>query len=258
MKDKYPEFLRNLEGAILVGYRGSIAHGMYVPNTNPFSIDDKDIMGIVIPSIDCYFGLKSFGHRGTKEKFEGEWDIVIYEIKKYINLLKKSNPNVLSLLWLEENHYIQRLPEGNILIENRDMFVSKAIYKSFTGYAYGQLQRMEKFKFDGYMGEKRKALVERFGYDTKNAAHLIRLLRMGIEFLIDGELYVYRKDAPQLLEIKHGKWSLKKVKKEAEKLFSLAEEAYIKSNLPAKTDDEKINNLCKILITRYYKRKGIL
>lgn len=258
MRDKYPEFLRNLDGAILVGYRGSIAHGMYVPNTDPNSIDDKDVMGIIIPPIDCYFGLKHFGHRGTKERFENEWDMVIYEIKKYINLLKKSNPNVLSLLWLEDNHYIQRMPEGNLLIDNRNLFVSKSIYKSFTGYAYGQLQRMEKFKFDGYMGEKRKTLVNKYGYDTKNAAHLIRLLRMGIEFLIDGRLYVHRKDAPQLLEIKHGKWTLNKVKKEAEKLFNLAEEAYIKSDLPPRTDDEAINIFCKDLILQYYKRRGIL
>lgn len=33
----------------LVGYRGSIAHGMYVPNTDPNSIDDKDVMGVCIP-----------------------------------------------------------------------------------------------------------------------------------------------------------------------------------------------------------------
>jgi len=34
----------------------------------------------------------------------------------------------------------------------------------------------------GYMGKKRRELVMRVGYDAKNAAHLIRLLRMGIEF----------------------------------------------------------------------------
>lgn len=256
MKDKYPKELRKYDNMIiLAGYRGSIAHGMFVPNTDPNSIDDKDVMAIVIPSIDNYFGLNGFGSRGTKEFFVGEWDIVIYEIKKYITLLRKSNPNVLSLLWLEDNHYIKRSPEGNKLIENRDMFISKAIYKSFTGYAYGQLKRMEKFKFDGYMGEKRKALVNKYGYDTKNAAHLIRLLRMGIEFLIDGKLYVYRKDAPQLLEIKHGKWTLEEIKKEAKKLFDLAEEAYVKSDLPSITDKEKINQFCVDLIKTYFDRR---
>jgi len=42
------------------------------------------------------------------------------------------------------------------------------------------------------MGKKRRELVMRVGYDSKNAAHLIRLLRMGIEFLTEGTMYVER------------------------------------------------------------------
>ena len=61
---------------------------------------------------------------------------------------------------------------------------------------------MERNACKGYMGEKRKRLVEKFGYDTKNASHLIRLLRMGMEFLVDGELHVEREDAKELLRIK--------------------------------------------------------
>jgi len=62
------------------------------------------------------------------------------------------------------------------------------------------------------MGTKRKMLVEKYGYDCKNAAHLIRLLRMGVEFLKDGRLYVMREDAKQLIEIKRGEWTLEQVK----------------------------------------------
>jgi len=58
----------------------------------------------------------------------------------------------------------------------------------------------------GYMGKKRRELVRRVGYDAKNAAHLIRLLRMGIEFLTEGTLYVERPDAAELLDIKRGVW----------------------------------------------------
>ena len=51
---------------------------------------------------------------------------------------------------------------------------------------------------------KRKRLVEQYRYNTKNAAHLIRLLRIGIEFLRDGELIVDRGgyDAQDLLAVK--------------------------------------------------------
>ncbi len=123
------------------------------------------------------------------------------------------------------------------------MFVSKQAYHSFSGYAYGQFKRMTNFKFEGYMGEKRKKLVDKFGYDCKNAGHLIRLLKMGIEYLTEGVLYVEREDAPQLLSIKNGEWTLEQVKREAEKLFALTQEAYIRSPLKDKPDYEKAERL---------------
>ena len=230
--------------AILIGYRGSIAHNMYVPNSDPNSIDDKDIMAVCVPPVDYYYGLKSYGSRGTKEIFRGEWDIVIYEVKKFISLLEKGNPNVLSLLWLQSNHYIKMADAGQLIVDNRHLFVGRHVYRSFTGYAYSQLKKMEHGNKYGFMGAKRKQLVDKFGYDTKNASHLIRLLRMGIEFLKDGELYVFREDAPQLLDIKLGEWSLERVKSEAARLFKLSEETYLNSNLPKYPDKDKINDLC--------------
>lgn len=46
-----------------------------------------------------------------------------------------------------------------------------------------RFRKLHKQHFSGYMGEKRKAMVRKYQYDVKNAAHLIRLLRMGAEFL---------------------------------------------------------------------------
>ena len=242
--------------AIIIGYRGSIAHGMYVPQSDPDSIDDKDIMAITIPDISYYYGLRNYGSRGTKEIVRDEWDIVVYELRKYMSLLIKSNPNVLALLWMEETDYIIVSEEGKLLIDNRDLFVTRQAYHSFVGYAHGQAHRMTHMAFEGYMGKKRKQLVEKFGYDTKNAAHLIRLLRMGIEYLVEGILYVKRQDATQLLEIKRGEWTLEQVQKESDRLFILAEEAYIRSSLPNKPDMDKVNNLCiEICQGRFSKEK---
>jgi len=240
------------QGTILLGYRGSIAHGMYIPSSDPDSIDDKDIMGVCIPELNNYLG---FGKFQQKEKMYKEWDSVVYEIRKFFRLLLKANPNVMSLLWLEPNMYITRTPLGARLIENRELFVSKQAYHSFNGYAYGQFKRMTHFKFEGYMGVKRKELVERHGYDTKNAAHLIRLLRMGIEFLTEGRLYVHRKDSEQLLAIKHGEWALDKVKDEAEHLFRLAEEAYVASKLPNEPNREEAERLLIGIILDHFNIK---
>jgi predicted nucleotidyltransferase len=246
-KDIWRENSELNEWAILLGYRGSISHGMYVPNKDPDSIDDKDVIGICIPPIDYYYGLKQFGSRGTKEIKRGEWDIVLFEMTKAIRLLEKGNPNIMAILWLDEVHYILRTETGRILLDNRRLFVAKHAYHSFVGYAHGQLHRMTHTACEGYMGAKRKELVQRHGYDTKNAAHLIRLLRMGIEFLNTGELQVIRQDATQLLEIKKGEWSLEKVKAEAERLFISAETAFTLSKLPDKPDRDKINKLCVTL-----------
>jgi hypothetical protein len=289
------------DNLILLGYRGSIAHNMYIPSTDPDSIDDKDIMGVFIAPIEHYIG---FGRDEVKEKFIGVWDAVSYDVRKFIRLLTKCNPNVLSLLWLEDDHLIYEHPLGAKLRANKQIFVTKAAYHSFVGYAQGQFKRMTHFNQEvraemasleknltdrgidlnllnatqqqldgspglaemiaayatlkrryysgGYMGAKRKELVKRVGYDSKNAAHLIRLLRMGVEFLNDGDLRVSRTDSPELLAIKRGEWPLQQVKQEAERLFKLADEAYLKSPLPPEPEMCRAEALCIEIISDYY------
>ena len=238
--------------AILVGYRGSISHDMFVPSNDPNSIDDKDIMAVCIPPKDYFYGLKNYGSRGTQEIKKDEWDIVIYEIRKFISLLSKGNPNVLSMLWLDEEFILFQTDEGKYLREKRDLFVGRHVYHSFVGYAQSQLYKMEHLACQGYMGEKRKRLVEKFGYDTKNAAHLIRLMRMAIEFLQTGFLIVKRPDREELLGIKKGQWTLEQIKQEAEILFQKAKDAYEKSPLPQKPDELAINELCVTLCERHF------
>ena len=88
----------------------------------------------------------------------------------------------------------------------------------------------------------------------KHASHLIRLLKMAIEYLNEGVLYVERKlDAKYLLDIKKGEYTLDQVKKESYKLFKLAEESYIRSTLPNEPDYEKINKLCIDILQDYLK-----
>jgi predicted nucleotidyltransferase len=249
-----------------MGYRGSVAHNMYIPNTDPNSIDDIDLMGVFMAPEDHYIGIKKC--RETFEKYIGKYDVVNYEFKKFISLLLKSNPNVLSLLWLKENHYIKidtgdRYADekssyfGRCIIEHRDIFVSKKAYHAFSGYAFSQLKRMQKFNHEGYMGSKRKKIVEKYGYDIKNAAHCIRLLKMGIEFLTDGVLHVHREDAPMLLEIKCGEWTLEQVKSEASRLFKLADEAYIRSKLPPEPDYHRANNMVKDIMWQYLRECNV-
>lgn len=233
---------------ILSAYRGSIAHGTYVPTSSPTSIDDRDLLAVCVPSREYYLGLSEYGSRGTVELKRGAWDIVIYEVRKMIRMLLEGNPNVLSLLWVDPKHYLTTAAAGRLLLRSRRLFVGRHVYHSFAGYAESQFKRMTHLAFQGYMGEKRKRLVEQFGYDTKNAAHLIRLLRMCIEFLKDGELRVTRPDAAELLAIKQGQWRLERVQKEANRLFVEAKRAYQRSTLPEAPQRERVNRLCVQII----------
>ena len=241
------------DNLIFLCYRGSIAHGTYVLNSNPGSIDDKDVFGVVFPPREYFYGLKTFEQLERKKEY---WDVLVYDFRKFIHLMTKSNPNVLQALWTPEHHMLKVTPVYQKLVEHRDIFLSKAIYKSFCGYAYGQLHKMENMAYNGYMGEKRKGLVDKFGYDTKNAQHLIRLLRQGIEALQTGEIVVERPDANELKKIKLGDWSIEKVKRTANELFDAMKIALKESRLPERPDMEAIDKLVQEIQIEHYQSGG--
>jgi len=292
-------------GTMLLAYRGSIAHNMYVPNTDPNSIDDVDLMGFVVGPEECYLGLSEWGSRGTKEYKEAQYDCVFYELRKAVSLLLQGNPNILGTLWLREEDYLFKSGAAKELIKNRHLFIGKHVYNAFAGYAHAQLEKMEsrdpaelreymavtaelkhrgihpnhkgevfpepkrdtgesrdaanwgtdvllqrlkhyqkKGENIGYLGEKRKGLVLEHGYDSKNAAHLIRLLRMCKEFMQTGELQVYRTtDAAELLDIKRGKWTLTQIKEHSTGLFEECRAARDKSELPNEPERAAVEKL---------------
>lgn len=221
----------------LAGYRGSLAHGMAGD-----ILDDIDIMGVFVAPPNHYLGLTKLDGIERPPK-NSKFDFVLYEITKFIRLLLKGNPNVLCMLWLEENSYIHRTDWAKKLIENRDIFLSKQLYKSFSGYAYGQLKRMTHPNFEGYQSSKRRERFQQYGFDCKNASTLIRLMRMGIEALTTSEVIVLRHDAAQLLEIKRGEWTKEQVEKEADRLGKLMEEALVRSSLPNRPDYQKAEEI---------------
>lgn len=290
---------------IYVGYRGSIAHGMYVPANDPKHIDDIDTMGVYIAPVDHYLGIIRVPTT-IEKKDSPPYDEVYYELQHFISLLLKGNPNVLSLLWIDETDILLKEEAGILLRAERDIFLSQAIYSSFAGYASGQLQKMElrepadlrfylavthearlrgihpnkdgylpepgpqtnetkevarwdndkirqvlksyqkKGNNTGYLGDKRKQLVLEHGYDCKNAAHCIRLLRMGAEVLRTGTLVVNRQkagDAQELLDIKRGLWPLEKVKQHAEELFQQLKDTRETSVLPKEPNKTRANAL---------------
>ncbi|MEH6580171.1 MAG: nucleotidyltransferase domain-containing protein [Amphritea sp.] len=87
------------------------------------------------------------------------------------------------------------------------------------------------WKWKGARNEKRSALEEEHGYDTKHAMHIVRLLRMGEEILRDGVVNVFRKDAQELLDVRAGKWTYEELLEFAEHQENEIGKLYDKSYL---------------------------
>jgi len=232
------DFREHLGGA---AFMGSVSHNTYVPPTDPNCIDDIDVMGIILPPAEYVMGLESWDHWTLRED---DLDCTFYSLRKFVSLLLKANPNVVGLLWLRPEFYINRTPALNWLIEERSIFSSRFAYRSFVGYAMNQVHRMQNMAYEGYMGEKRKALVNKFGYDCKNAAHAIRLMRMCIDFLRTGRMKVYRDvDAEYIRAIKRGEWTLEQVKTAVDDLVLIADDSLAMSTLPEMPDRKRATEL---------------
>ena len=103
----------------------------------------------------------------------------------------------------------------------------------------------------------RHDLEVRFGYDTKHALHLIRLMRMCKEILTDGTVLVERPDAEELLEIKGGKWTYQELLNWATGMDELLNVLYTTSTLQKEPDRNAIDALCQGIIEDFlYNHKG--
>lgn len=150
--------------------------------------------------------------------------------------------------WDRVNDYLRRAGwtlEQVLRNEHTEMPADPTLHKDSIEWMRVMAKRIHARHFQGYMGEKRKALVKKYGYDCKNAAHLIRLLRMCIEFLETGEINVWRDgaDGAEIRAIKAGQWSLIQVQDEAERLFQIANDARDKSQLPYGPNIEAISEV---------------
>ena len=132
--------------AILLTKVGSHSYGI---NTTGSDVDYK---GIFIAPKEYYIGLKVIEQkdRGWDEDSErfpvlnGVKDLVFYELRKYLKLAKDANPNILELLFESPEFYEYIHPTvGQKLIANRELFLSKKIKYSYSGYAYAQIRKIK-------------------------------------------------------------------------------------------------------------------
>lgn len=221
-----------------VAYMVKVGSHAYGTNTED---SDVDVRGVWVPKLHNM--LDSFPPPKVKGATEGNLDIVLQPLNKFLKLCAGANPNILDWLFVPDNCrlHVDALFEREI-IGRRDLFLSKNIYKRFKGYAEGHFQKMERGTTPN-LGDKRKKDVESHGYSTKNAMHLIRLARMGCEVLETGQYNVCRPDVEELLAIRRGEWSLAAVKSEGKKLLARMDQAVLTTKLPDSVPFDEVANM---------------
>jgi len=115
---------------------GSQLYGTSTPES------DWDLRGVCHQTRESLIGMQPF------EQFQsGTEDTTIYGINKFCTLAMGCNPNIIELMFAPvDNQNIVRVArkEWRQLMEIRSAFLSRKARHTFTGYAYSQLERINR------------------------------------------------------------------------------------------------------------------
>ena len=215
--------------AIYVTKSGSHAYGLNVATS------DLDIKGILVGYPENYLGfLEKVEQLEEKEPN----DLVIYELQKFFRLTAQGNPNSIEVLFTDEKDIIFQNFMGKYIRENRQEFLSQSAKARFSGYAIAQLHRLRN-------SVNRNREIGEPG-NWKNAMHLVRLLKMGIEIMTTGQVIVKRPDREELLAIRNGDWPYADLEKWALEQDKLLDKLYSegKCPLPKTPNFKKLDKMC--------------
>lgn len=222
---------------------------------------DVDVYGFCIPTKNIIFPhldgeILGFGKKKNHfEQFQAikiqdnkhVYDLNIYNIVKYFQLCMENNPNMIDSLFTPQNCILSITTVGNMVRDNRNLFLHKGSWHKFKGYAFSQIHKLKNKNPIG----NRKILVEKYGYDVKFGYHVVRLLNEVEQILIEGTIDL-QKNREQLKSIRRGDWKEEDlIKYFNEKELSL-EKLYQESKLRHSPDEASIKELLFKCLEHHY------
>ena len=231
---------------------GSALHGLSVAGT-----DDRDEMGVCLEPQEYVVGLRNFEQWTFRTQPEGarsgpgDLDLTIYSLRKWARLALGGNPTIMLLLFAPRDQCSVYELEGEWLQRHAAWFASKRVLRSFLGYMHQQKERLLGER--GQMRVKRPELVERYGFDTKYAGHVVRLGLQGLEYASTAGLTLPMVEADRdvILGVRTGEYTFSQTMDLIDDLESRLLMQYEKSMLPDEPAREKVD---RFLIECYQRR----
>lgn len=128
---------------------GSRAYGLDTPES------DTDIKGVfILPKEDFY------GFHYVPQVNNPTSDIVFYELGRFLELLEKNNPNLLEMLFVDDQDIIYKHPLFDRV--KPEIFLSRLCRGTFAGYAVDQIKKARSLnkKILNPIDKRKKTIME--------------------------------------------------------------------------------------------------
>lgn len=253
-----PKFLEN--NMLYLTTMGSQAYGVSTDNS------DLDLYGFCMPPLETLFpnsyGGEIEGFTKKANRFE-QWsqhsikspdsdtvyDFTVYNIAKYFRLTADANPNMVDSIFTPQHCVTFNTEIGQMVRDNRKMFLSKKVMHTFRGYAYQQQHKMK--SKENSANPRRQADIDAVSYDCKYAYHLVRLLYGAEQILVTGD-YDIQRDREVLKSIRRREWTMEQLDTFFESKLKHIEDAYAASTIPHGPDEDAIGKLLLNCIEHHY------
>lgn len=250
-----PPFLKdNLHYETMMG---SVAYGV------SGDASDVDIYGFCVPPKTYIFPhlageIEGFGrqhkrfnqwqqHHVEDKEAAKVYDFSIYSIVKYFDLCMDNNPNMIDSLFTPDFCVLHITAVGQMVRDNRTIFLHKGAWHKFRGYAYSQMHKAEIKNPVGKRGEEKASL----GYDAKYVYHLVRLMDEIHQILEHGDINLLRAKE-QLKAIRRGETTLEDVKRWFSEREQELDRLCQSSKLRKEPDEDRIKELLLNCLEQHY------
>lgn len=193
---------------------GSQAYGL----ANELS--DLDLKGICIPPPEVENDLfQRFEQAENNNDFQSQYNYLenprnpkiestVYSLSKFFRLAGNVNPNIVELLFIDNEDVLFTTPTMKKVIENRDLFLSSKAKYTFSGYAAAQAAKIERHRKWLLEGELKKPVRAEFGLPEVTARGFDEVNKWVKQKLEEWNLSKFPLEEMQRNDLKETIWEL--------------------------------------------------